>query len=165
MDSSVRSSADVGTGMQDEHVAAHRFCPLDFLCEKFNREGKDLRFYGIGEIDDIRGVDDEAGNIVLAHPFLCLWDAELIHRFTSGVLRRAGIKHKGVGSVGKRFLDGTVHHRCSAHAHMGADQERLASCFARGFTKWIHRFSISVKIFKRVCSLTDGYQYHRYIVA
>ena len=111
------------------------------------------------------GVDDEAGNIVLAHPFLCLWDAELIHRFTSGVLRCAGIKHKGIGSVGKRFLDGTVHHRCSAHAHMGADQERLASCFARGFTKWIHRFSISVKIFKRVCSLTDGYQYHRYIVA
>ena len=71
--------------------------------EKFNREEKDLRFYGIGEIDDIRGVDDEAGNIVLAHPFLCLWDAELIHRFTSGVLRRAGIKHKGIGSVGKAF--------------------------------------------------------------
>ncbi len=84
MDSSIRSCADGGkSGMQDEHVAAHRFCPLNFLCEKFNREGKDLRFYGIGEIDDIRGVDDEAGNIVLAHPFLCLWDAELIHRFTS----------------------------------------------------------------------------------
>ena len=41
----------------------------------------------------------------------------------------------------------TVHHGFSAHAHMGADQERLAICVARRLKKWIHRFSISAKIY------------------
>ena len=53
--------ADMGAGVENQCVAPAAYRAVDFLCEKLNCKFERFRFYGVSEIDNVRGVDDDFG--------------------------------------------------------------------------------------------------------
>ena len=109
--------------MQDEQAASHQAGPPGFFDEEPDGGFIGFRLDGIGQIDQIGGVNHKRGDAVFLHQTLCLGNVQLAYRFAAGILGRPGIEHERICAVGKRFPDGTFYHILPAHAHMGTDDQ------------------------------------------
>ena len=94
----------MGTRMKNERAALACCCTFDFQSEKLDRKLKGLRFHRIPKIDNIRCVNDNIRNVMGVHKIPRFRDTKLADVFPSCILRRAGIKHKGISLIGGRFF-------------------------------------------------------------
>jgi len=135
------TGADMGAGMQDQYLAAHRLCAFDLQSQKFYGKFIGLCIDRIGQIDNIGRVYDKFLNPVRFHIFPRRLDLQGGNILSFCILGRSGIDHKSVCTIRDGFLSGSEQHFFAVHADMGTDLDH-SDDFLSGFLLLIGAISL-----------------------